>query len=82
MADLVAMDEITKAIQNQTPVGELRKMHSLTKIQKEWLRKRLKKADFSEKMRLHYYLGVLLDDENARAIIASSRTELTVPWIS
>ena len=64
MADLVAMDEITKAIQKQTPVGELRKMHSLTKIQKEWLRKRLKKADFSEKMRLHYYLGVLLDDEN------------------
>ena len=64
MADLVAMDEITKAIQNQTPVGDLRKMHSLTKIQKEWLRKRLKKADFSEKMRLHYYLGVLLDDEN------------------
>lgn len=64
MADLVAMDEITKAIKNQTPVGELRKMHSLTKIQKEWLRKRLKKADFSEKMRLHYYLGVLLDDEN------------------
>nr|WP_295255891.1 L-fucokinase [uncultured Blautia sp.] len=64
MADLVAMDEVTKAIHNQTPVGELRKMHSLTKIQKEWLRKRLKKADFSEKMRLHYYLGVLLDDEN------------------
>ena len=64
MADLVAMDEITKAIQTPTPVGELRKMHSLTKIQKEWLRKRLKKADFSEKMRLHYYLGVLLDDEN------------------
>ena len=64
MADLVAMDEITKAIRNQTPVGELRKVHSLTKIQKEWLRKRLKKADFSEKMRLHYYLGVLLDDEN------------------
>ena len=64
MADLVAMDEITKAIQKQTPVGELRKMYSLTKIQKEWLRKRLKKADFSEKMRLHYYLGVLLDDEN------------------
>lgn len=63
MADLVAMDEIAKQ-QNQTPVGEMRKMHSLTKIQKEWMQKRLKKADFSEKMRLHYYLGVLLDDEN------------------
>lgn len=64
MADLVAMDEITKAIHNQVPVRELRKMHSLTKIQKEWLEKRLKNADFSEKMRLHYYLGILLDDED------------------
>lgn len=64
MADLVTMDGIAKAIQNHVPVGNIRKLHSLTKIQKEWLKKRLKKADFSEKMRLHYYLGVILDDEN------------------
>ena len=40
-------------------------MKSLTKIQKDtgWNR-RIKKADFSEKMRLHYYLGVILDDED------------------
>lgn len=31
---------------------------------KEWLERRIKKADFSEKMRLHYYLGVILDDED------------------
>ena len=42
----------------------IRKLQSLTKIQKEWLRKRLRKADFGEKMRLHYYLGVILEDEN------------------
>lgn len=64
MEDLVAMDEIAKAIHNQVPVDQIGKRHSLTKIQKEWVRKRLKKADFSEKMRFHYYLGMVLDDEN------------------
>ena len=64
MEDLVAMDEIAKAIHNQVPVDQIGKRHSLTKIQKEWVRKRLKKADFSEKMRLHYYLVMVLDDEN------------------
>lgn len=64
MADLVTMDEIAKAIHNQVPASKLRKMHSLTKIQQEWLEKRLHKADFSEKMRLFYYLGIILDDED------------------
>ena len=64
MADLVAMDEIAKAIRNKVPAVKLRKISSLTKIQKEWLKRRIKKADFSEKMRLHYYLGVILNDED------------------
>lgn len=64
MADLVTMDGIAKAIRDQVPAGSIRKLQSLTKIQKEWLRKRLRKADFGEKMRLHYYLGVILEDEN------------------
>ena len=63
MADLVSMDEITKAIRNKVPVGELNKTEALTKIQKEWLENRIRKADFSEKMRLHYYLGNILEDE-------------------
>lgn len=54
----------TKAIRDQVPAGSIRKLQSLTKIQKEWLEKRLRKADFGEKMRLHYYLGVILEDEN------------------
>ena len=64
MADLVAMDEIAKTIRNKVPAVKLRKISSLTKIQKEWLKRRIKKADFSEKMRLHYYLGVILNDED------------------
>lgn len=64
MADLVAMDEIAKAIRNKIPAAKLPKLKKLTKIQQEWLESRLEKADFSEKMRLHYYLGVILDDEN------------------
>lgn len=64
MADLVAMDEIAKAIRNKVPAPKLRKISSLTKIQKEWLERRIKKANFSEKMRLRYYLGVILNDED------------------
>lgn len=63
MSDLVDMDEIAKAIRNKVPAHKLRKFPSLTKIQKEWLDKRFEKADFSEKMRLHYYLGIILEDE-------------------
>lgn len=49
MADLVTMDGIAKAIRDRVPAGNIRKLQSLTKIQKEWLRKRLRKADFGEK---------------------------------
>ena len=64
MADFVAMDEISKAIRNKIPAATLPKLKTLTKIQQEWLKDRLETADFSEKMRLHYYLGVILEDEN------------------
>ena len=49
MAELVTMDGIAKAIRDRVPAGNIRKLQALTKIQKEWLRKRLRKADFGEK---------------------------------
>lgn len=58
------MDEIAKAIQQRVPARQLKKMKALTPIQQQWLAKRLEKADFGEKVRLHYYLGVILQDEN------------------
>lgn len=64
MADLAVMHEIAKAIENHVPVQQLGKMKALTKIQQDWLAKRLRTASFSEKLRLHYYLGILLEEED------------------
>ena len=63
MADLVQMDEISKAIRNHVPASKLEKISSLSKIQVEWLKNRLATSDFSSRMRMHYYLGTVLDDE-------------------
>ncbi|MCI6996768.1 MAG: bifunctional fucokinase/L-fucose-1-P-guanylyltransferase [Eubacterium sp.] len=63
MRELVQMDEITKAIRSQTPAKQMAPLPSLTRIQKEWLEKRLKTSDFSDRMRLHYYLGNVIGSE-------------------
>ncbi len=62
--DLVLMENILDAIHHKVPVQKLNKINGLTKIQKEWFDGKVKQASFSEKMRLYYYFGVLLDDEN------------------
>ena len=86
MEDLVAMDEITKAIRHKVPAQKLQKRTTLTKIQKEWLKKRLDKSDFGERMRLLYYLGVVLEDENEIQecfhIIQAEMLEATVKSLS
>ena len=63
MKELVQMDEIAKAIHFKTPAKTLNSLSELSNIQQEWLEKRLRVADFSEKIRLHYYLGTALSDE-------------------
>lgn len=52
-----------KAIRYQIPAKQMHKLPHLTKIQKEWLAKRLDSSDFSDRMRLHYYLGNILNSE-------------------
>lgn len=64
MQSLVQMDEIVKAIRNKIPANELRKLSGLTDIQKEWLEKKELELDFSSKIRLHYYLGKVLDSDS------------------
>lgn len=63
MSELVQMDRIAKIIQAEQPAemtkGILQK-EKLTSVQKDWLEKRLMTADFSEKIRLFYYIGVAL----------------------
>ncbi len=60
MGELVRMDKLAKLIHNGEPVQKAKNIlqtSCLTKIQRQWLDKHLSKADFSEAMRLHFYIG-------------------------
>ncbi len=72
MEELVAMNRIQSLIDNHKPVGEASLRSPLTKIQKEWLDGHFARADFGEKMRLHYYVGSALKDEGEVAKAFSS----------
>ena len=64
MQELVHMDALATQIQNKTPASKLHTCinpKGLTKIQAQWLKNRLAAGDYSEKMRLHYYLGNILE---------------------
>lgn len=63
MRELVQMNDITKAIRSQIPAKQMNPLPELTKIQKEWLERRLDTSGFSDRMRLHYYLGNVLGSE-------------------
>ena len=52
-----------KLIRSGKPVEQIRQalsIRTLSPIQQQWLKNRLSKADFSEAMRLNYYLGRIL----------------------
>lgn len=68
MTELVEMDEITKAIRANLPASAQLPMPPLTKIQRQWLEKRLAEADVFERMRLQYYVGAALKQENSSFI--------------
>lgn len=72
MEELVAMNDIAELISAHTPATQARLDHPLTKIQKQWLEGRLERADYGEKMRLHYYVGTALKNESEVAKAFSS----------
>ena len=60
MRELVRMDKLAKLIQSGGCVDEAKGIlntQKLTKKQQAWLDGRLKNSDYSERMRLHYYVG-------------------------
>lgn len=63
MKELVMMNDISNAISQRVPAKTLSHIDELTKVQREWLNNRLEKCDFSEKIRLHYYVGSAMDSE-------------------
>ena len=64
MQELVQMEEMTKAIRLGIPAKQMKSLTELTGIQQDWLERRLAKADFGDRMRLHYYLGTVLGAED------------------
>lgn len=75
MQDLVKMDGIAKLIRTGKPAAEAKdilKASELTLIQEQWLEKRLLRADFSERIRLYYYLGVALGGKKGVEYIGKS----------
>lgn len=72
MQELVQMDEIAKDISFGKPAANVRRLNGLTKIQLEWLENRLSQSDFSEKIRLNYYIGTSLGGKKGEKYIAES----------
>lgn len=75
MQELVRMDGIAKLIRTSKPATEAKgilRAQELTPIQEQWLEKRLLRADFSEKIRLFYYLGVALGGQKGTEFIGKS----------
>ena len=66
MAELVRMDALYQCIRQGRPARECKAIlgtKKLTKIQEQWLESHLQTADFSETIRLYYYIGTALEDE-------------------
>lgn len=64
IAELVAMNRISALIASHTPATAVKLQPPLTKVQSEWLSTHLNRADYGEKMRLHYYVGTATQDES------------------
>ncbi len=64
MGELVRMDRLDKLIRLGIPASQGKaalQTAKLTKIQEQWLEKHLARADYSEAMRLHYYIGTAIE---------------------
>lgn len=72
MQELVKMDEIAKDIRSGKPARETESLPPLTRLQGNWLEKRFKRADFSESVRLNYYIGTALGNRQGDKYIAES----------
>lgn len=73
MRELVHMDKLSKLICFGEPAREARealRAKRLSRIQQEWLKKHLERADFGEALRLHYYIGTALGGSEGEQHIA------------
>jgi len=72
MQELVRMDRIAKLIRAGRPAADACHVlgaDHLTPIQEEWMEKRLSRADYSEAIRLYYYVGTAMGGRSGAAMI-------------
>lgn len=73
MQELIAVDALVKKISAAEPASSVKgyfKNKKLTRTQEEWLSSRLARADFSEALRLHYYIGTALGGNEGEKYIS------------
>lgn len=72
MQELVRMDGIVKLIsygESALKAKSILDTEKLTPIQVLWLKNRIEKADFSEKIRLYYYIGTALGGSEGEILV-------------
>lgn len=73
MRELVQINNIANLINQNVPVSEVKSavfdMSKLTSHQTQWLKSKLKRSDFSETIRLYYYLGTVLGGSQGDKLI-------------
>ena len=77
MAELVQMNSIQKMIDNHIPASKARLTAPLTKIQNKWLEQQSDRAEYGERMRLHYYVGTALGGREGDVHIAKTFSTLS-----
>ena len=64
MKELITVFEVLKAIRSKKPIsGFDLKIGEMTETQKKWFQDQIDQSSYDEKMRLYYYLGKALNDE-------------------
>jgi fucokinase len=73
MQELVRMDGVAKLIlsgKSASEAEDILRTNKLSPIQEQWLNKRLEMADFSETIRLNYYIGTALGGIEGERLLA------------
>ena len=77
MAELVQMNGIRQMIEKKAPAREAKLTAPLTKIQTEWLERRIDGAEYGERMRLHYYVGTALGGKEGDSRVVKAFSTLS-----
>jgi fucokinase len=73
MQELVRMDGVAKLVlsgKSASEAEDILRTNKLSPIQEQWLNKRLEMADFSETIRLYYYIGTALGGIEGERLLA------------